>query len=1287
MATLALSVAGQFAGGLVGGPIGATIGRALGALAGSAIDNALFGDDNSLATPSDMRLLGSAEGGVIPRIYGWNRVAGNIIWATNLERQVVETSGSKGLFNEENEEIVANFAIALCEGEVASLGRIWADGRLLETEGLNFRFYKGTNNQSPDSLIEAKQGSGNTPAYRGLCYLVFDGLALGQFGNRIPNISVELCRVVGELEPAIKAITIIPGATEFGYDPEPRVRIVGFGATQSENAHLLGQTSDWTLSLNELQALCPNLEHVALVVAWFGDDLRCAQCLIQPRVENSTRQIEGAQWVVSGMSRTQVPVMTQYQGGPAYGGTPSDAAVLAAIADLKARGLKVTLYPFVLMDIETSNSLSDPYTGNSGQPAYPWRGRITCNPAPGEAGSPDNTTALKAQTDAFTGAADIADFQNGNLTVNYTGPTDWGYRRLVLHYAKLATMAGGVNAMLIGSEMRGLTWLRDGSTSFPFVSDLIDLVNDVRSIVGSATKLAYAADWSEYSGLQPPDAPGDKLFHLDPLWASTNIDAIGIDNYMPLSDWRGTGDEPDSDIGDYPQEISYLSANIAGGEGYDWYYASEADRIAGTRTPITDTAHGEPWVWRYKDLVNWWNSPHHNRVDGVRNATPTVWVPQSKPFWFTELGCGAVDKGPNSPNLFGDPKSSENATPPFSDGTPDALVQRQYLRAHHRWWQPGTAFFDGVNNPSSSLYSGRMVDPDRLFVWTWDARPYPAFPTQTNVWADGKNHETGHWLTGRLGALASDELIAGMAADYNVSFASLSAASPLVFGAQITNVVTLRSAIEPLLGATGMLLRDTPAGLSVINPSEVTDISVSSDLLAALDAPLIIRQSPNRDETIGQLSLSFIDRLKDYQSASVTAAISANPVQTGIGTNLVLNIAQARLAAEVLLENLQPAETLETALPPSLQAVEIGDRLDIDTQLDGPFRLTQIRGGRSLQVAAQVFHEGAPASFATDVRATASFVPQIASLPEITLLHLLGDGGEVDGTRLVFGAFADPWPGTVRLKNETTGADLGSVNSRATAGELTQALLPATGTGALWDRQSELLLTLYGGHLASTTELDTLNGANRIGVLNDEGDWEIIGFATAELLSAGAYRLTNLLRGVQQTERQAAQASSSGNRVILLDQSLSSSSVASSQLEATLGLRAFADSSDITGQSLSHFLSLDIALPLAPANLRAEKLVGSDDIKLHWKRRTQIGGDSWVGAGVSLDFFPEAYTLGIFDGSTLVRQSVSNLSSWTYSTSDQVADFGASLPSFTFTIQQASTVLGLGHPATGAFNG
>ncbi|RYE71158.1 MAG: hypothetical protein EOP19_32280, partial [Hyphomicrobiales bacterium] len=163
MATLALSLAGQVVGGAIGGPIGATIGRALGALAGSAVDGMLFADKPQprQVAGADIRLQGSTEGAPIPRLFGWSRVTGNIIWATELEEVTTETAGAKGTPQPTETEttILASFAVGLCEGEVSRLGRIWADGQVLPTEGLTLRFYRGTETQVADSLIEAKQGA------------------------------------------------------------------------------------------------------------------------------------------------------------------------------------------------------------------------------------------------------------------------------------------------------------------------------------------------------------------------------------------------------------------------------------------------------------------------------------------------------------------------------------------------------------------------------------------------------------------------------------------------------------------------------------------------------------------------------------------------------------------------------------------------------------------------------------------------------------------------------------------------------------------------------------------------------------------------------------------------------------------------------------------------------------------------------------------------------------------------------------------------------------------------
>ena len=124
MATLALSIAGQAVGGLVGGPLGATLGRAIGALAGNAVDTALFGTPPEQTAPSPLALQGSTRGAPIARIYGWSRLSGNIIWATELDKQDAASGGAKGDQTGSDGDIVANFAVGLCEGEVSHLGRI-----------------------------------------------------------------------------------------------------------------------------------------------------------------------------------------------------------------------------------------------------------------------------------------------------------------------------------------------------------------------------------------------------------------------------------------------------------------------------------------------------------------------------------------------------------------------------------------------------------------------------------------------------------------------------------------------------------------------------------------------------------------------------------------------------------------------------------------------------------------------------------------------------------------------------------------------------------------------------------------------------------------------------------------------------------------------------------------------------------------------------------------------------------------------------------------------------------
>jgi hypothetical protein len=561
MAALVLSVAGGAAGALFG-PAGAIAGRIAGALVGNVIDRKLFGPGNQgVVGPrlADLDVMASTEGAPIPRVYGRARLSGQVIWATPLEEVVSsETSsgGKGGLFSGPTTTTTtytyfANFAVGLCEGAIGRVGRIWADGSPLDLSGLTIRVHRGTEDQTPDDLIVAKEGAGNAPAYRGLAYIVFERLPLANFGNRIPQLSFEIIRPIGKLEQMTRAVTLIPGTTEFGYEPSTVVQSLGPGQSAPENRHVPNAASDVIAALDDLQGVCPNLERVAVVVAWFGSDLRTGSCIVRPGVDSASKVTIGADWSVAGVTRADAYVVSQVDGRPAFGGTPSDDSVVHLIAELKARGLKVTFYPFIIMDIPEGNGLTDPWSGVSSQPAYPWRGRITCDPAPGQAGSPQGTSAAATQVENF--------FSGGS----------WNYRSMILHYADLVASVGGVDAFMIGSELRGLTRVRSGSGIYPAVDALVALAAEVKAIVGASTTVTYGADWTEYGADVVTSDASEVRFPLDSLWASSAIDAVGIDYYAPLADWRDEAGHLDSTVAASTYDIGYLAGNVTGGEGFD----------------------------------------------------------------------------------------------------------------------------------------------------------------------------------------------------------------------------------------------------------------------------------------------------------------------------------------------------------------------------------------------------------------------------------------------------------------------------------------------------------------------------------------------------------------------------------------------------------------------------------------------------------------------------------------------------------------------------------------------
>lgn len=1235
--------------GGIGGAVGGGFGRALGAFAGAQLDRLAV---SSLTAPRQrgprletLKVQSSADGAPMACVFGRARVTGQVIWAARFLEKRNERGGGKGGPRTVDYDYSLSFAVALCEGPIDGVGRVWADGQPLDLSGVAMRVHRGGEDQNADPLIQAVEGA--APAYRGTAYVVFEDLPLGPFGNRAPQLSFEVFRRPrgGEprLEDRLEGVCLIPGAGEFCLATTPVLRREGLTRTAAENVNNLQGRPDLMVSLDQLEAQCPNLKRVSLVVGWFGDDLRAGHCRVRPGVERRVKPTTGADWSVAGLGRQDAHLISEAGGGPAYGGTPSDQTVIEAVREMKARGWAVTLYPFVFMDVPAESGLPDPY-GGAEQAAYPWRGRIT-----GEGGA---------------AAA-------GEVAALFGGPGDWGLRRMARHYAALAAEADA-DGLIIGSEMRGVTTLRDAAGGYPAVTELRALAAECRAITGPGVEISYAADWSEYSGHHP--GGGEAVFHLDPLWADANIDYVGIDWYPPIGDWR-VGEGHLDALAGYggATDPDYLAANLAGGENFDWFYASDEDRAAQVRTPITDGEHGEPWVWRSKDLKGWWSNAHHDRPSGVRSGMPTAWIPGMKPIRLTEFGCAAVDKGANAPNLFTDPKSSESHTPPFSTGARDDLMQRRAMEAWlGHFAEPG-------NNPVSAVYGGRMIEG--LDAWCWDARPYPDFPARGDVWADAGNWSAGHWLNGRLAGEGRD-LIAAilMRGGLGEEDFAISGMDGAVAGYVIDRPMRTRDALEPLLFALGAEAAEQDGRVRIGGAPEGA-VVLAAEALALPDEGAAVKAARTLETPPDRVRLRFIDEAADYQAGSV---IERGEATGGGGLDMDLPAACsggfARGVARRMLETAASAEALTVALGP-LEALRLepGDAVTVEGR-EGLWRVrrTDLDETPSARLEAWIAAGVAAGTTTPEPEWRVTPPPPVTGAPWLALLDLPPLPGAEDDGRPLAAAAGEPW----RMMRAHGGPDVEGLSARgdaaapATVGALIEPLAP--GVTGRWDERGVIEARIEGRAPQSASASAVLGGANAAAVKAADGEWEIVQFRTAVLVGGDVWRLSGLLRGQQGTEAQASVGAVAGAEVVMLDDALARLDMRAGERGLPMVWRAGPAGAPPGGDGFAEAAFAWRGVhdrPWAPAHLSVER--DGEGRRIRWIARARLDGDRWDGETAGSD--PMRFRVRVMDGETVLRMFEAEACEAAYDGADLAADFpGGPGETARVAVSQWSSVFGWG---------
>lgn len=210
-----MSSTGQVLGGVVGAvvgfftPVGPWAGAQIGMSIGGYIDPPK-GPTIEGPRIDDLAVQTSTYGAPIPRIYGTAIIAGNVFWLENNQLKEVRTETESGKGGPQQTSVkysyYATFAVGLCEGPIVGVRRIWIGSNLIYNAGSNdaatisassaaaagFRVHLGSDDQLPDERIQAALGIDNTPAWRGLAYIVFDDFLLEKYGNTLAGAQVRV---------------------------------------------------------------------------------------------------------------------------------------------------------------------------------------------------------------------------------------------------------------------------------------------------------------------------------------------------------------------------------------------------------------------------------------------------------------------------------------------------------------------------------------------------------------------------------------------------------------------------------------------------------------------------------------------------------------------------------------------------------------------------------------------------------------------------------------------------------------------------------------------------------------------------------------------------------------------------------------------------------------------------------------------------------------------------------------------------------------------------------------
>jgi hypothetical protein len=579
-----------------------------------------------------------------------------------------------------------------------------------------------------------------------------------------------------------------------------------------------------------------------------------------------------------------------------------------------------------------------------------------------------------------------------------------------------------------------------------------------------------------------------------------------------------------------------------------------------------------------------------------------------------------------------------------------------------------------------------MIPPGHVFLWAWDARPFPAFPDLTDVWSDGGNWRLGHWLNGRIEGVGLDSLVAAVMADHGLPEPVQLNVDAWIEGYVVDRPMSVRETLEPVLRLYGVdaLASGGAVRLSGRSGRAAFDLT-AEDLVPEEDGTLVRRERRQDSELQRELRIGFSDGEGDYRRlASLSRRLEgATNRQTGLDTALVLRSGEAQRLADIALQDLWAArDSAAFTLPPQRLDMEVGDVVRLPGEPGRSlYRVTRIVDGETRRLEARRVEPAIYRQVAPDLPRLPPAAPRLPGRPHVVELALPLTRDDPPALTAL-AAFADPWPGALVVWASRDGGSftpLAVIDRRATLGTTLTTLPP--GPLWRWDAGGSVEVELRGQAPAAVPDLQALDGAGSFAVQGPDGLWEILTAANVTLIGPNRYRLSRLLRGLGGSEAQASRPVPPGAGIVLLDEAVTALPLSLDDIGRPLSLRiapADRDHADPTAVALDILPGLEALRPLPPVHVRARR--GPQGVRIDWVRRARRSADAWEPADIPLGESAESYRLEILSGALPVRAIETTQASALYAAADELADFGAPQTLLSVRLVQTSPEAGPGHP-------